>query len=104
MSVRGVNFLSNWMADHLPNAFTDDPGAISDLADQAIKAADKQGIPQAEISEDIRSVFEVILEGMRYRESKKGFTNVARNRTIVLKWGDLQRRLPKCPIRPSPKP
>ncbi|PWJ86957.1 uncharacterized protein DUF768 [Mesorhizobium loti] len=72
MSVRGVNFLGNWMADHLPNAFTDDPAAISDLADQAMKAAEEQGIFPGEISEDVGSVFEVILEAMRYRDGKKG--------------------------------
>ena len=42
MSKRGIDFLEKWMAEHLPNAFTDDPAAITDLADQAIKAAEKK--------------------------------------------------------------
>ncbi|MER8375804.1 hypothetical protein NKH19_27175 [Mesorhizobium sp. M1338] len=48
------------MAEHLPNAITDDPVAISDLADEAIKAADREGIPADEINEEVLSVLEVI--------------------------------------------
>ncbi|RUZ19887.1 DUF768 domain-containing protein, partial [Mesorhizobium sp. M7A.F.Ca.US.007.01.2.1] len=32
MSTRGINFLDRWMAENLPDAMTDDPVAISDLA------------------------------------------------------------------------
>jgi hypothetical protein len=39
MTTRGIDFLQKWMAKHLPDAFTDDPAATSDLADQAMKAA-----------------------------------------------------------------
>ncbi len=67
MSTRGINFLDKWMAEHLPNAFTDDPAAITDLADQAMGAADKEGISPQEISEEVGSVFEVILEAMQNR-------------------------------------
>ncbi|RWC26661.1 MAG: DUF768 domain-containing protein [Mesorhizobium sp.] len=68
MSTRGINFLDKWMAEHLPNAMTDDPVAISDLADQAMKAADKEGIRMSEIAEEVPSVFEVIPEAMDHRE------------------------------------
>ena len=68
MSTRGVNFLDKWMAEHLPNVVTDDPIAISDLADQAMKAADKQGITCEEISEEVGSVFEVIFDAMQNRD------------------------------------
>jgi hypothetical protein len=64
MSECGLNFLDKWMAEHLPDAMTDDPIA-SDLADQAMKAADKQGITCEEISEEVGSVFEVIFEAMQ---------------------------------------
>jgi hypothetical protein len=37
MSRRRIHFLDKWMAKHLPDAMTDDPLAISDLADQAKK-------------------------------------------------------------------
>lgn len=68
MSTRGINFLDKWMADHLPNVVTDDPIAISDLADQAMKAAYKQGITCAEISEEVGSVFEMIFDAMQHRD------------------------------------
>ncbi len=72
MSARGINFLDKWMAEHLPNAFTDDPAAIADLADQAMTAADREGIAADEISEEVGSVFEVILEAMRNRAGGEG--------------------------------
>jgi hypothetical protein len=71
MSTRGVNFLK-WMAEHLPNAITDDPIAISDLAEQAMRAADNQGITCAEISEEVGSVFEVIFDGVQHRDGGAG--------------------------------
>ncbi|WP_245430749.1 hypothetical protein [Mesorhizobium sp. WSM3868] len=55
------------MAEHLPNAMTDDPVAVSDLADELMKAAEREGIPAAEITEEVDSVFEVIF-AMEHRE------------------------------------
>lgn len=72
MSKRGVDFLDKWMAEHLPNAFTDDPAAITDLADQAIKAAEKEGISLDEISEEVGSVFDVIFDAMQHRAGGEG--------------------------------
>jgi hypothetical protein len=66
MSTRGVDFLDQ-LAEHLPEDVTDDPGAITDLADQAMKAADRKGLRAEEISEEIGSVIEVILEAMQNR-------------------------------------
>ncbi|ARP64355.1 hypothetical protein A9K65_013925 [Mesorhizobium sp. WSM1497] len=68
MSKRGIDFLEKWMAEHLPNAFTDDPAAIADLADQAIRAAGQAGISLEEISEEVGSVFYVIFDAMQHRE------------------------------------
>jgi hypothetical protein len=70
MSKRGVDFLDKWMAEHLPNAFTDDPAAITDLADQAIKAAEKEGISLEEISEEVGSVF--VFDAMQNRAGGEG--------------------------------
>jgi hypothetical protein len=67
MSTRSINFLDKWMADHLPNAMTDDPVAISGLADEAMRAADKAGIPAAEINEEVGSVLEAIFDAMQHR-------------------------------------
>ena len=72
MTTRDIDFLQKWMAEHLPDAFTDDPAAISDLADQAMKAADREGISSAEIAEDVGSVFEVIADAMQHREDDSG--------------------------------
>jgi hypothetical protein len=68
MSTRGLNFLDQWMAEQLPETATDDPVVISDLADKAMKAADRAGISTTEISEEVPSVFEVIAEAMDHRE------------------------------------
>jgi hypothetical protein len=68
MSTRGVNFVDTWMAEHLPNAMTDDLVAVSDLADQLMEAAEREGIPAAEINEEVDSVYEVIFEAMEHRE------------------------------------
>ncbi|TPM94918.1 DUF768 domain-containing protein [Mesorhizobium sp. B2-1-3A] len=68
MSSRGIDFLDKWMAEQLPENVTDDPVLISDLADCAMRAADKAGIPIGEISEEVRSVFEVIAEALDHRE------------------------------------
>ncbi|WP_455429813.1 DUF768 domain-containing protein [Mesorhizobium abyssinicae] len=68
MSTRGINFLDKWMAEHLPNAITDDALAIIYLTEEAIKAAGREGIPPEEISEEVGSLFEVILQAMQHRE------------------------------------
>jgi hypothetical protein len=72
MSTRGINFLDKWMAEHLPNVITDDPDAITDLADQAMRAAEKEGISADEINDEVASVFEVILEAMQNRAGDMG--------------------------------
>ena len=46
MSTRGINFLDKWMAE------------------QAMRAAEKEGISAEEISEEVGSVFEVMLEAI----------------------------------------
>ena len=72
MSRRGIDFLEKWMTEHLPNAFTDDPAAITDLADQAIKAAEQEGISLEEITEEVGSVFDVIFDAMQNRAGGEG--------------------------------
>jgi hypothetical protein len=56
------------MAEHLPEVVTDDPAAISDLTDEAMEAADREGIEVSEIYEEVGSVFEVIAQAMRHRD------------------------------------
>ncbi|MDX8457952.1 hypothetical protein [Mesorhizobium humile] len=67
MSIRGVNFFNKWVTKHLPNAMTDGV-AVSDLADELFKAAESEGIPAAEINEEVASVYAVIFKAMQHRE------------------------------------
>ncbi|WP_033839026.1 DUF768 domain-containing protein [Mesorhizobium loti] len=68
MTTRGINFLDEWMAEQLPDTIIDDPMAIGVLAERAVQAAGKEGIPTTDISEEVPSVFEVIAEAMDHRE------------------------------------
>jgi len=68
MSTRGIDFLDQWMTEHLPDSASEDAVFISDLADQAMKAAAQAGIEPAEIAEETGSVFEVIFEAMQHRD------------------------------------
>ncbi|PBB94994.1 hypothetical protein CK224_29295 [Mesorhizobium sp. WSM3862] len=56
MSTRGINFLDRWMAQHLPNAISDDPMAIVYLVDEAMNAAEAEGIDPDEISQEVGSL------------------------------------------------
>ncbi|RWI97919.1 hypothetical protein [Mesorhizobium sp.] len=66
MSTRGKNFLDKSMAEHVPNATTDDPLAIIYLSDAAMEAAGREGISPEEI-EDVGSLLRVILTAMQHR-------------------------------------
>lgn len=68
MSTRGINFLDKCTAEQLPETATDDPIVIRDLADKAMRAAEKARIPTTETSEEVFSVFGVIAEAMDHRE------------------------------------
>ncbi|MER8628429.1 DUF768 domain-containing protein [Mesorhizobium opportunistum] len=59
------------MTENLPDAMTDDPVAISDLADGAMKAAEGAGIATTEITDEVPSVFDVIAEAMDHREAAR---------------------------------
>ena len=69
MSNRGILFLDEWMAEHLLHATNDAPATAVDLADQVIEAAKEQGISADEISEEVGSLSELILEVMERRGS-----------------------------------
>ncbi|WP_292227550.1 hypothetical protein [Mesorhizobium sp.] len=77
MSRRGIDFFDKWMAEHLPNVLTDDPVAVSDLADEMMKAAAREGIAGSEIDEEVDSVFEVIFEALQHREGSLGESDQA---------------------------
>ncbi|RUU84343.1 DUF768 domain-containing protein [Mesorhizobium sp. M7A.F.Ca.MR.176.00.0.0] len=75
MSRRGIDFLNDWMAEHLPDTFTDNPAATTDLADEMMTAAEKQGISRQDISEEVGSVFQVILEAMQNRSVRRYYSS-----------------------------
>jgi hypothetical protein len=77
MSTRGINFLDKWLSEHLPDVITDDPVAVSELADELMKAADREGIAPDEINEEVDSVFEVIFEAMQHREGSSPESHLA---------------------------
>ncbi|WP_245452111.1 hypothetical protein [Mesorhizobium waimense] len=53
----------------MPEGPIDDPGRlVTDLADQAMRAADAAGIPIQEIDEEIGSVYEAIIHAVEHRE------------------------------------
>lgn len=53
----------------MPEGSIDDPGRlVTDLADQAMRAADAEGIPIQEIDEEIGSVYEAIIHAVEHRE------------------------------------
>ncbi|RUU82817.1 DUF768 domain-containing protein [Mesorhizobium sp. M7A.F.Ca.MR.362.00.0.0] len=111
MSVRGLKFLDNWLAEQLPILARGDPVAASDLADQLMTAAEKAGIGAEEISNEVESVFEGDASGPQQPNGLTGswlvhipvfpsvrgfrrgsrFTRGGRNRTNVLGWGDSQK-------------
>lgn len=67
ISTRGIN--SSTVDGRKPaDAMTDDPVAISELADSAMEAADEAGIATTEITDEVPSVFDVIAEAMDHRE------------------------------------
>ncbi|MGX5829946.1 hypothetical protein [Mesorhizobium sp. 43Arga] len=66
MSKRGRDFLYHWMADHLADDQIIDPVLlVIDLVVDAKREAENQGIPGKEIEEEISSVFEAIMQGLR---------------------------------------
>ncbi|MFK0687620.1 hypothetical protein ACFX5Q_05350 [Mesorhizobium sp. IMUNJ 23033] len=69
MSTRGADFLHKWISEHMPEGSIDDLGRlVTDLADQAMRAADAEGIPIQEIDEEIGSVYEAIIHAVEHRE------------------------------------
>ncbi|PBB32539.1 MAG: DUF768 domain-containing protein [Mesorhizobium sp.] len=67
MSARALKFLDRWMAEHLPNVNTEDPGVIADLVVELLATAGRQGIAPKEIYEEIDSVFRLLSEAMQHR-------------------------------------
>lgn len=67
MSARALKFLNRWMAEHLPNVSTEDPGAIADLVVELLATAGRQGIAPQEIYEEVDSVFHLLKEAMQRR-------------------------------------
>lgn len=114
MSVRGLKFLDNWVAEQLPVVARGDPIGASDLADQLMTAAEKAGIGVDEINSEVESVFEVMRRRAAathrfdrlfafshsvfpLRDRFGACTALTRRREnrILLGWGDSQKR-PLC--------
>ena len=66
MSKRGSDFLYQWISDHLPDDGIVDPVLlVIDMAVDAKREAETQGIPGQEIDEEIGPIFEAIMQGLR---------------------------------------
>jgi hypothetical protein len=66
MSKRANDFLFHWMSDHLPDdPITDPVSLIIEMALDAKRAAEVQGIPAAEIDEEIGAMVHFIMQGLR---------------------------------------
>lgn len=66
MSKRGSDFLYLWISDHLSDdPITDHVLLIIEMAVEAKRAAEAQGIPGQEIDEEIGTIYEFIMQGLR---------------------------------------
>ena len=66
MSKRGSVFLYHWISDRLPDEAIVDPVLlVIDMAVDAKREAEIQGIPGQEIDEEIGPIFEAIMQGLR---------------------------------------
>ena len=65
MSKRGSEFLYHWISDRLPdNPIVDPVLLVIDMAVDAKREAETQGIPGQEIDEEIGQIFEAIMQGL----------------------------------------
>ena len=66
MSTRGSDFVYHWISDHLPDDPISDPVLlIIEMAVDAKRAAEAQGIPGHEIDEEISTIYEFIVHALR---------------------------------------
>lgn len=66
MSKRGSDFLYHWISEHLADTPIIDPVLmVIDMATDAKRVAETQGIPGQEIDEEIGTIFEFIMRGLR---------------------------------------
>ena len=66
MSKRGSDFLYHWISDHLADdPITDHVLLIIEMAVDAKRAAEAQGIPGHEIDEEISTIYEFIVHALR---------------------------------------
>jgi hypothetical protein len=66
MSKRGRGFLFHWISDHLPDAPIIDPVLmVIEMATDAKRAAETEGIPGREIDEEIGTIYEFIMRDLR---------------------------------------
>ena len=66
MSKRGGDFLYHWISDHLPDDPISDPVLlIIEMAVDAKRAAEAQGIPGEEIDEEISTIYKFLMQRLR---------------------------------------
>ncbi|QND60308.1 DUF768 domain-containing protein [Mesorhizobium huakuii] len=66
MSKRGSDFLYHWISDHLADSPIIDPVLmVIDMATDAKRAAETEGIPGREIDEEIGTIYEFIMRDLR---------------------------------------
>ena len=66
MSKRGSDFLYHWISDHLPDDPIIDPVLmVIDMAVDAKRAAETQGISGQEIDEEIGTIYQFIMRDLR---------------------------------------
>jgi len=66
MSKRGGDFLYHWISDHLPDDPISNPVLlIIEMAVDAKRAAEAQGIPGEEIDEEIGTIYKFLMPGLR---------------------------------------
>jgi hypothetical protein len=66
MSKRGSDFLYHWISEHLPDTPIIDPVLmVIDMATDAKRAAESEGIPGQEIDEEIGAIYEFIMRDLR---------------------------------------
>ncbi|RNJ42414.1 hypothetical protein B5V01_08010 [Mesorhizobium erdmanii] len=63
---QGGDFLYHWISDHLPDDPVSEPVLlIIEMAVDAKRAAQAQGIPGEEIDEEIGTIYKFLMQGLR---------------------------------------
>lgn len=64
MSARGLSFLNDWIAVHIPETATFDVISMDDLIGRLVADAQAMGIAREEIDEEVGNLYRAILEAI----------------------------------------